>query len=199
MQEGFHDIHPDPLWIAFKKGRTDAFDAIYRNYIQILYNYGRKFTNDSDLVRDCIHNLFLELWNHRQSLSDVYAVKPYLFKGLRRKLMRALSQANAMQDLSHDDAFAISSSYETQHLHDQVEEDRKHHLLGIINKLSKRQREAIFLKYYENLSYEEVAAVMDISINTVYNLLSLAIRKLREQVSKVSFTIIIILCCLMLF
>lgn len=199
MQEDFHDIQPDPLWVAFKKGNTDAFDAIYRTYVQILYNYGRKFTADSDLVRDCIHNLFLELWNHRQSLGDVYAVRPYLFKGLRRKLMRELSQSHPIQGFPQYETFAISTSYETQLLYDQLAEERKHHLLSVINKLSKRQREVIFLKYYENLSYEEVATVMGIHINTVYNLISLAISKLREQVSKVSLTLIIILCSLMLF
>lgn len=197
MQENSPDIHPDPLWVAFKKGNVDAFDAIYRTYVQILYNYGRKFTTDSNLVRDCIHNLFLELWNHRQSLSDVYAIKPYLFKGLRRKLMRELSQTHPTLDLPQHEAFAISASYETQLLYEQLEDERKHHLLGVINKLSKRQREVIFLKYYENLSYEEVAAVMNININTVYNLISLAIRKLREQVSHVSW--ITILCCLTFF
>lgn len=199
MQEDFHEIQPDPLWIAFKNGNTDAFDAIYRSHVQILYNYGRKFTPDADLVRDCIHNLFLEMWNHRQSLGDVYAVKSYLFKGLRRKLMRAFSQNNATQDLPHQEAFAISASYETQLLQEQSEETRRLHLLSIINKLSKRQREVIFLKYYENLSYEEVAAIMEININTVYNLISLAIGKLRTQVSKESLTMILLLCCSMHF
>ncbi len=173
--------------MAFKTGSTEAFDTLYRKYVPDLYNYGRKFTSDGDLVRDCIHNLFLELWNGRQSLDDVRAVKFYLFKGLRRKLMRAFLQKNEMQTLSSSDVFEVTMPCETQWIEAQSAEENRFHLLNTINQLSKRQREAIFLKYYENLSYEEVAEVMAVSIHTVYNLISLAIGKLREKVSKITF------------
>jgi RNA polymerase sigma factor (sigma-70 family) len=175
--------------MAFKNGSTDAFDTLYRKYVQDLYNYGRKFTADADLVRDCIHNLFLELWNSRQSLDDVFVVKFYLFRGIRRKLIRAISQKSTMRNLPPQEAFEITLPYETLWIETQSAEEYKLHLLHTINQLSKRQREAIFLKYYENLSYEEVAEVMSVHIHTVYNLISLAIGKLREPVSKISFTL----------
>lgn len=190
MPENLHTKRPDPLWMAFKNGSTEAFDTLYRKHVQDLYNYGRKFTADADLVRDCIHNLFLELWNSRQSLDDVYVVKLYLFRGIRRKLIRAISQKNTMRNLSPQEVFEVTLPYETHWVETQSAEEYKLHLLHTVNQLSKRQREAIFLKYYENLSYEEVAEVMSVNIHTVYNLISLAISKLREQVSKISFTLI---------
>ncbi len=197
MPEDLHPKKPDPLWMAFKNGSTEAFDALYRKYVQILYNYGRKFTADDGLVRDCIHNLFLDLWNSRKTLGDVNAVKFYLFSGMRRKLIRALAQKNTTQSSPYQEVFEITLPYETQQINAQSEKEHKLHLLDTVNQLSKRQREAIFLKYYENLSYEEVAEVMAVNIHTVYNLISLAIGQLRKKVSKTTF-MLVLLCIFLL-
>lgn len=82
---------PDPaLWQAFKQGDRVAFERIYEQHIQPLINYGYKITTDRNLIQDCIQDLFVELWESRERLTNTDSVRFYLLKALRNKLIRHL-------------------------------------------------------------------------------------------------------------
>lgn len=76
------------LWTKVKLGDLDAFNQLYDKYIDALYEFGIQYTNDTDYVKDCIHDLFLDIYKYRKKLSDVDNVKYYLFKSLKRKINR---------------------------------------------------------------------------------------------------------------
>ena len=80
-------------------------------------------------------------------------------------------------------SFQIELSHKTHYLNDQINADIRKKIAELIATLTPKQREAIFLIYYEELSYEEVALIMDLKIKTIYNLIHLAISKLREKKS----------------
>ena len=52
------------IWIRFKDGDLDAFGEIYEEYIDLMYDYGSKITQDKDLVKDCIQDLFVDLYKY---------------------------------------------------------------------------------------------------------------------------------------
>ena len=79
------------LWNDFIKGNDDAFKVIYNNHIQSLYKFGSHFTHDTDLVKDCIHDVYIELAKYRKSLGTTNNIKLYLFKSLKRKIIKALA------------------------------------------------------------------------------------------------------------
>src|SRR5690606_14004714 len=74
------------LWKAFRGGDEVAFSEIARKYYRSLFGYGIKFSSDREFVKDCIQDLFMELWSKRESIGDTDFVKFYLFKSLRRKI-----------------------------------------------------------------------------------------------------------------
>jgi RNA polymerase sigma factor (sigma-70 family) len=76
------------LWQSFKSGDKSAFEALLNQYYPLLLNYGVRFYRDKEFVKDCVHDLFVEIWNRRMHLSDVVSIKAYLFQSLRRNIIR---------------------------------------------------------------------------------------------------------------
>ena len=171
------------LWKAFKQGKQSAYATIYHEQVRVLFSYGMKIVNDCDLVKDGIQDLFYYLWEHRSGLGDTDNIRRYLFTALRRNLVSHMSQQLGVQPISQltrNVVQEVSPSYETQWIEQQTSEEHHQGLQMALRKLSKRQREAVFLKYYQNMSTEEMATVMNINRRAVYKLLTKAIRNLQQ-------------------
>ena len=166
------------LWDKLRDGDQEAFSTLYQRYVDVLLNYGRNLTNDVELVRDCIHSVFLNLWLKHERLSKVKQVKYYLFKVIRRKIGRERTSA---RNNTYPDTLMAVVSCEEQLIKDITRREQIEALQRQVNNLTKRQRQIIYLRYYENLSNEEIASTVGININTVYNTISLALRTLKKQ------------------
>ncbi|WP_460639796.1 RNA polymerase sigma factor [Larkinella harenae] len=185
------DTHLNLRWQQFCEGDKTAFSEIAELHYSALHHYGTRFTPDRDLIKDCLQDLFLEIWEKRQSLSSIIAIKPYLFQSLRNNLIRRVRKQSCFSDLQDDDLpdeISPESNWILQET-DQLTSDR---LKQAIDSLPKRQREALYLRYYEDLSYEEIATVMGLQRQAVANYLQYGIQKLREYWSHSA--IILILC-----
>jgi RNA polymerase sigma factor (sigma-70 family) len=171
------------LWLNFKKGNDLAFSILYNKYVQKLYSYGMHTCRNKDLVLDCLQELFTVLWDRREKISDVTCVNYYLFKSFRRLLMNRLTLGKkfliSISDRDH--GFDLAPSTEDSIIEEEWTTERNKKVRNSLNGLTKRQREAIFLKFFNQLSYHEVAAVMDLHVDSVYNLISKAIDILRKR------------------
>jgi RNA polymerase sigma factor (sigma-70 family) len=190
-KEGLASSKPDiVLWSQFKAGDRHVFSQIYRQYIQPLYNYGMKVADDPELVEDCIQELFIYLWKTRQNLGDTDSIKFYLFKALRRRIVATQEEVvrttkkNESIGTSHQ---AAEFSHEQYLVYRQLEEEQQQRLTRSLDTLTKRQREAIMLRFYDNLSFQQVAEVMSLNIKSTYNLISKAIEALKENAPVVSY------------
>jgi RNA polymerase sigma factor (sigma-70 family) len=183
LSANFSSKEEAAVWVALKERDKKALSFFYTKYFNSLYNYGTKITKDAGLTEDCIQDLFIELWNKREGLSDVTNVKYYLFKSLRRKIIYKLSLLSRLP-ASEIDSFDLS--HKSHYLSEQIGSDIREKILQLIKTLSPKQKEAIFLIYYEELCYEEAALIMDLKVKTVYNLIHLAISKLRQNKEKLS-------------
>lgn len=151
------------IWLAFKSGSELAFDYIYDTYFSKLYNYSLRFTTDTDLIKDCIQNLFVELWRRKENLADVQSIKFYLYKCMRHRIIQEVSKANKFvheDDLEENYSFEVSFSHEFHLITRQISEENRARLLKAFDLLTKRQKEAVFLRYYDNLEYHEIAVIM---------------------------------------
>lgn len=170
------------LWQRFRTGNDLAFSILYKKYIQRLFNYGMHTCYDRELVLDTLQELFGRLWSKRSDLSDVEAVSSYLYKSFRRLLVNKLISKRKQMFLlinSNDKSFEILSSIEDSIILQETTVEQYARLKRAISTLTKRQREVIFLRFYNNLSCKDVAQVMDMSVESVYNLVTKAIEALR--------------------
>ena len=166
------------LWESFRKGDKDAFATLFREHYEILTRFGSKFTKDAELLEDCIQELFIELWQAK-SQSQVLSVKAYLLKSLKYKLLKAFRKKGKTLPLNENADGNFEWSHESFLIAEQESSEKKRRVLGALERLSSRQKEIIYLKYYQNLSYEEVSEIMNINYQVARNLLYQAIKSLK--------------------
>ena len=167
-----------------KEGSENAFLNIYQENYNILFSYGFSLTCDKELTKDCIQEMFLEIWTTRVSINnDVQNVGSYLCTWLRRKISRIQSRIIKERYLEEflDNIENNELSYEELLIAFQETEEKKEKLTIALNHLTKKQLEIIRLKFFENLSYAEIAAKTTLTTRTVYNTIYIAIQHLRED------------------
>ena len=172
------------LWQAFKKGDRTAFEALLNQYYPLLLNYGVRFYRDKEFVKDSVHDLFIEIWNRREHLADVVSVKSYLLQSLRRNIIRESGRLKWFREadsISDDLNFDAEFNIETYLISRETENESLQKLQSELQKLTKRQREAIFLRFNQDLSYEEIANIMSINYRSVVNLIHEAIKSIRQN------------------
>lgn len=173
----------ESLWVRFCKGDQEALNMIYNAHIDNLYHYGMHFCRDAERVKDCLQDLFQCLWLDREQLnSDVRNIRSYLITSLRRRLLRSLekSRRNSTEELRESFDFELIPPTEDTIIQNENYHERVKRLHEGIAMLSRRQREAIYLRFYQNLSYDEIAKLMMMKVESVYNLISKAVGLLKD-------------------
>jgi len=170
------------LWNAFRNGDEQAFITLIDRFVKTLYNYGIKLHPDGDTVKDAVQELFIDLWKNRRNLGETDSIKLYLYKSLRRKLIRmksTLASRLFTKLLSHH-ATGVDVPHESLLIEEQSFAEKRQQAMHLLDQLTKRQREAVFLRYFEEMEYEKIASIMDLSKQVVYNLVNKAIQSLKK-------------------
>lgn len=168
-------------WKLFQSGDKEALGAMYNTYIQHLYNYGFKFTRDEALIEDSIQDMFIRLWDSRERLSVPASTKHYLLKSFRHTLFRKLEQTarRASEPLTAHYEFEVMLSAEASRISREEQQIRMEKLNRALQQLPPRQKEALFLRFYENVPYEDIARIMGTSVKATYKAVFRALEKLK--------------------
>lgn len=172
------------FWDLIKSGDETAYAELYNNYADQLYSYGMKIIPNDELVSELIQSLFVNIYERRNFLSYPISIKAYLFSSLKRMLIRAENRKN--NNISFDEIenihhhFKLELDVEAALIKQQYEECFLHYIQSLLDSLSPRQRESIYLKYYKNHSNEEIADILEISNQAVRNLIYKALCRMRS-------------------
>ncbi|GAB3985974.1 sigma-70 family RNA polymerase sigma factor [Spirosoma daeguense] len=172
-----------------------AFTWIYNRFIKDLLRYGHRVSGNQQLIKDSIHDLFLHLWLHRETLSDTDNIRFYLFRSLRNRIVHNSKGASpiAWPDVEQilDKVF---SDLPLEHtiIEQEGSEGQIKALRKAIDRLSKRQQEVIQLRYFHDFSLEEIASVMQINNQSVRNLIHRSISQLKEFVEFAGWLLLLI-------
>lgn len=173
----------ETLLASFQAGNMAAFSELYDLHINILFNYGLKLTIDKELLKDCIHDIFVKLYVKKDELGVIDNLKSYLFISLKNKLCDELRKRMYMSDTAVEEINVVSS---TDVEDDYMEEEKTRNNLLLVNnlmdQLSPRQREALTLYYIEEKKYEDICEIMDMNYQSVRNLMHRGLTKLRTLV-----------------
>ena len=182
MIENTDDIQ---LWSRLKTGDRHAFDIIYRRYVDTLFKYGSRFSKDSNTVEDAIHDLFVYIWKQKENLSDTDSIKAYLLFALRNSLLKILKNKSRVELKDQDPYLSEKEkSAEDTIIEDEEQEELKFVLKESMNVLSNREREVMYLKYFDGMSYEDICSIMNINYQSVRNLVSRSLKKLHGELKK---------------
>jgi RNA polymerase sigma factor (sigma-70 family) len=174
------------IWLNFQAGDKQAYSCLYDAYFEQLRRFGLKISADANLVQDCIQELFIKLWRTKENLGQPASTKSYLFQSLRRAILKELAKKNykLQANLPEDYHFEVSLSHEFSLIDLQITEERMQLLAKAMHKLTRRQRDAVHLKFYGQLSSEEIAEIMELQARSVYNLISKALETLYQEINQ---------------
>ncbi|HEV3326761.1 MAG TPA: RNA polymerase sigma factor [Puia sp.] len=181
---GINPLHTDQLqhwWLLALEGDTRAFHSIHGELFRGLYDYAVKLLQDGQLADDAVQELFVKVWVKRGVIGPLQKVKPYFFTALRRQVLNQLRNRRLREmrigglprpdiDFSPEEVFVRNEEY----LSLQAK------IADLLNELPKRQKEVIYLHYFEEMDYTQIAEVMGINYQSVLNLTQKALRKLRS-------------------
>ena len=154
------------LIAQFCEGNDDAFAELYDLYIQMLNNYGSKLTQDQELLKDCIHDVFVKVYLKRNDKNGINNFASYLLISLKNKLLdefrrRTFSSEDPVENFDYRYSTAdVEGDYLSQEFRDQLQ--------------------AITLYYIEERKYDEICEIMHMNYHSVRNLMHRGMLKLRE-------------------
>lgn len=178
------EIDDEKIWTSLIEGNELAFDQLYNKYFKVLFVYASQLCTDRELIKDCIQELFVVLWRKRDTLSKVKFVRPYLYKSIRRKILKNRRRQNYLLT-NHPiaDNLQVVYSRERELIESQTTARNKQLLHKAFESLTDRQKEVVILKYYHGLSYQEISTVMSFQqVKSVRTLLYRALDVLRSNI-----------------
>jgi RNA polymerase sigma factor (sigma-70 family) len=172
------------VWNRFCKGDRAAFDTIYANYFPQLFQYCIRFTSDRNLISDVLQDFFIELFCKPPRSAAVNHLKSYLFVSVRRKLLKTINKEIRMfETLADEDAYDFHLELSTDNT--LMEINRNEAIQGIVNRLTTRQREAVYLYFFEDIGYVEIAEIMSMKeVKYARTLVYRALDEIREILSR---------------
>ena len=168
-------------WKLFLEGDDQAYSWIYTHYIQVLYNYGLQITPDSEIVKDCIQDVFVKIYKAKKKLTVPQNPKVYLMIALKINIYNTFNQ----ERLQKNYAFSLYQTEEQLTVKNEfIDQEARHEEMNNIKRMMKiltpRQREVIYYRFIEELSYDDICQIMGLNYQSAYNLLQRSLQKIRE-------------------
>ncbi len=175
------DMEVSQLLSLLQSGDINAFSRLYDLHVNMLFNYGCKLTTDKELLKDCIHDVFIKIYNKRMDLGEIANLKSYLFISLKNKLCDESRKRTNYSDLQVEDLNSVATeNVENDYISLEMESVSNEKVKYLLNQLPPRQKEALTLYYIEEKKYEDICMLMDMNYQSVRNLIHRGILKLRS-------------------
>lgn len=174
------------LWNHFRNGDKEAYTYIYQKYVYHLLSYGLQFTTDRELIKDCVQDVFIKLYTYRNNLSP-HKIKIYLLISMRNRISTLLTQKPVQHESLHilqDPLMPSDSSSEEVFIRNESSKILQEQVHAALRQLSLHQREIVHYRFMDGLTMEQISELMDMNIQSAYNLLHRAIKKLRDILSE---------------
>lgn len=188
----FDDI---TLWNSLKDGDEKSFSMLFEKYYADLVNYGNSLSPYAEKVQDCVQDVFTDIWVYRNGLQKSVVVKAYLLSSVRKRIARLHERDRIFRKSTSTDSIAFLLEFSVEH--DLIDDDyatkeKVVHLNKLLNNLPERQKEALYLRYHQGLSVEQIAEMLDVNYQSASNLLYRGLLTLRKE-WKGSFSLIFLL------
>ncbi|CAM1352513.1 MULTISPECIES: RNA polymerase sigma factor [Tenacibaculum] len=179
------NLSDDILWKSLKEGDLKAFSVLFKKFYPPLFSYGLKISKDPVITEDSLQDFFVYIFEHKENLSDLDKIAPYLFSSYRRFIIKRINKIKKYSIVRNIDKNIVDINFTPEEFITNQESTtfRNKNLTKLVNELPKRQKEVIYLKFHCNLKAKEIAETMDINYQSVINILHKAIKNLREEMA----------------
>ena len=171
--------------------KTENIASIYNRYVDDLHTYALYLGFEKGIIMDAIHDVFCKFAASEKLLQDVSNIKFYLFKSLKNRLYDIYKARKEYAELSaidlQDAPFNIQVTIEDRLIDKEEQQQIKDQLSEMLDSLTERQREVVYLRYVQEYDYAQISELLNISIHGCRKLLSKAMQNLREKYGALVF------------
>ena len=167
-----------------EKKTENNIDILYNKYAHSLFSYALSLGFDRETAMDAIHDIFCKLCAKERLFDSIDNIRFYLFRSLKNRLLDIHKQTKTFSKFARTSAdlpFTINISIEDELIEFEDGEQVKRKISKMLEKLTNRQREIIYLRYTQECSYEEISGLMNITIPACRKLMHKSLSKLRES------------------
>lgn len=177
------------MWNKIKDGDLTALGDLYDAHIDKLYQYGIQLCADHDYVKDCIHDVFVDLYKYRKNLSDTENIVFYLRKSLKNTINRKYKSKILLVDRDDLQPEAPANSIEDEIIHKELAIEKKNRVQNALSFLTEKQRQCIQLRFTEGKSYDEIAELMNVSVETSRTIIYRGMKVLRKHIAVIGIPV----------
>ena len=172
-------------WNAFiETGDTKSLELVYNQYFDLLYNYGKKFHSENQLIEDAIQNLFIRLIKGQKHLCCVKNPHSYLICSFRNELFHLIKKSRkiSLHDSLPEFIYHPEWNPEEGIIKNETERNLKNILIKSIKKLTSSQQEILYMRYDTGLSYEDISNALNITIESCRTAVYRAIKTIKKHI-----------------
>lgn len=172
------------LWNNLKNGDEKSFSILFEKYYGDLVNYGNSLSPYAEKVQDCVQDVFTDIWVYRNGLQNSVVVKAYLLSSVRKRIARLHERDRIFRKTTSTDtiAFLLEFSVENDLIDDDyATKEKVVYLNKLLNELPARQKEALYLRYHQGLTVEQIADMLEVNYQSASNLLYRGLLTLRKE------------------
>jgi len=169
------------IWEKFKEGDQSALSYVYFQYFHSMFQYGIKFKNDPDFIKDCIQDVFFKLIQAGANLSSTENIQFYLFRALKNAIYKEIDKSKKNERVDFNSLkFDAPFMLEEELAEKENTSTKELALLNALGQLSDRQREIIYLRYECGMEYEQICDIMQLKNDSARKLVFRAVKSLKE-------------------
>lgn len=171
------------IWTRIQTGDQASLVILYKSMYQVLLNVGTRYTNDQEVLKDHVQQLFLHLWEQREKLPKVQFVRTYIINAYRNRLVNSLKKIPKFVPVTEEEGneLFVEKSYLEKVLDYQDNELKRMRLGSALACLTQRQLELLEMRFFLQMGYDEMEAALGISRKTIYNIIFNALESLRGR------------------
>ncbi len=163
-----------------QQNKEKALSFLFSEHYNKLYRTGLRLSHDHNLTEEAIQEVFLDLWKYRHTLSEIQSFEAYLVSSVKKRVSRKLGNADQTSSLDLSSIALSVDSYEEILMMQEADDDRKKIVQKALQSLNPKQKEIITLKYFEELSYKEIADKTGLQVDYIYKILHDGIKSLKS-------------------
>nr|WP_320059124.1 sigma-70 family RNA polymerase sigma factor [uncultured Bacteroides sp.] len=175
------------LWEKFLEGDLKAYTVIYERTVQGLFQYGMLYSSDRELVKDCIHDVFVKIYTNHSTLSPTDNIMAYLSVALKHTILNALKRKekySSVDEIRQEDMSNYAETPETMYLNSELEKQTTRKIHSVMSKLTIRQREIMYYRYIKDMSIDEISKLTQMNYQSVANTIQRSLTRMRMLFKK---------------
>jgi RNA polymerase sigma-70 factor (ECF subfamily) len=175
-------IATESLLESIKKGDKQAFEQLFREHYAPLCRYAYTFLKGAQEAEEAVQNVFMTVWERRQDLNITTSVKSYLYQMVHNRSLNQIKHEKVKDAYKQYNQTQINqNSPNASHL--TIQNELSARIEEAIEELPEQCRKIFKMSRIDELKYSEIAEILELSVKTVENQMSKALKHLRERLA----------------